>query len=56
MSNATHDNQTKLQFWIDDDLLTKLDEIIAHYGYASRSEWLREQIRVEIKDFNSSSK
>ena len=56
MSNATHDNQTKLQFWIDNELLEKLDKIITHYGYTSRTEWLREQIRVEIKDFNNSPK
>lgn len=48
MSNATHDNQTKLQFWLDNDLLKQLDELLDKYGYTSRSEWFRDMVRQEL--------
>jgi metal-responsive CopG/Arc/MetJ family transcriptional regulator len=48
MSDANHTNQTKLQFWLDNDTLRQLDELLDKYGYTSRSEWFRDMVRQEL--------
>jgi metal-responsive CopG/Arc/MetJ family transcriptional regulator len=51
MSNANHDGETKLTFWIDTKTVEEFDKILTEYGYKSRAEWLRAQLRVEIDDY-----
>jgi metal-responsive CopG/Arc/MetJ family transcriptional regulator len=50
MSNREHDNQKKLLFWIDSDMLSQFDEAIKLMGYSNRTEWFREKLRGTIKE------
>lgn len=51
MSDKNHIGQQKVLFWIDRELLEKLDQAIIRNGYISRAEWFRTMVRKEILDY-----
>ena len=55
-SDANHTNLTQLTFWVNPDQVKQLDAILDAYGYTSRAEWFREQLRVEIQQYNEAEK
>lgn len=48
MSNQKHNEEVKLNFWIDKNLLKNFDLAYKINGYKNRADWFREQIRREI--------
>jgi metal-responsive CopG/Arc/MetJ family transcriptional regulator len=50
MSDKNHTGQKMAQFWLDEELLIKLDKAIKKTGYINRAEWFREQVRNTIKE------
>lgn len=55
-SDNQHTGLQQLTFWVDPKQVEKLDKILDAYGYTSRAEWFREQLRVEIQQFNEAEK
>ena len=55
-SDNAHTGLQQLTFWVDPEQVKKLDIIISDYGYTSRAEWFREQLREEIKQYNEAEK
>jgi hypothetical protein len=51
----SRDNQIKLNgFWLDRKLYEDLKAMLADYSYPTFSEYIREQIRVDVADWRKS--
>ena len=50
MSDKNHANEAKILFWLDKELVSKLDEALKKMGYKSRAEWFRENVRDIIEE------
>lgn len=49
MSNAKHDGQKILQFWIDEEDVKSFDESIGRMHYANRADWFRSMMRQTLR-------
>jgi metal-responsive CopG/Arc/MetJ family transcriptional regulator len=49
MSDNKHTGESKITFWLDDNLIVKFDEAIKEAGYKNRAEWFREGVRDVIE-------
>jgi metal-responsive CopG/Arc/MetJ family transcriptional regulator len=49
MSDKTHQGKTLFNAWVDEKLYAEFAQAIKAQGYNSRSEWLREKMREEVR-------
>jgi metal-responsive CopG/Arc/MetJ family transcriptional regulator len=49
LSDQQHTGETKVLFWLDDNLLTEWDEALKKLNYKNRAERFREMVREDIK-------